>query len=401
MTDSLISAQQFCIKNERTKSTISDKYLVLFFCAFMLGLFIRNSTVELLFLSNSIKNVFDWGAKILILLTFIPCLPIILKRIKIDFLIWLIAFVLIVGLHYVIFPSNNVIFVETVKSFTMTILPCVICAYCIKDYKRLFNGLFKASCLISVLNIVILVLFTRGGFSGAESMGLSMTLIMPTNILLSYLFLGNKKAKASIIFLILTNSAMIMLYGSRGSILAVLTFIIFFFFTSKIKREKKLFITFSVFALILLASVFYRVILQGFITLFGHFGLSSRSLMLLLDGSFFNDNGRMDIWNSIFGLIKEKPFAIRGINADQLLETGIYHNSNTSHNIALEMWYSFGIIFGSLILIYFIYRIIRTLLEKDDDKRLIQLLYLTCFFPICLWSGSIWENAGWWVWLII
>ena len=99
--------------------------------------------------------------------------------------------------------------------------------------------------------------------------------------------------------------------------------------------------------------------------------------------------------------IKQNPYKIRGINADQLLKTGLYQSSNTSHNLVIEMVYSFGVVFGSIICLFFFWRFIKTLRKFKSARDVVRIVFLFGFFPICFWSGSIWVAACWWFWIIL
>ena len=153
---------------------------------------------------------------------------------------------------------------------------------------------------------------------------------------------------------------------------------------------------------VLISVVFSKQILQFAVRILNQIGMSSRTLDLLAASGFLADNGRMDIWTVLIENIKDSPFIIRGINADQLLQTGFYHNSNYAHNLFLELMYSFGIIFGGALSIWFINRFIKTLKTNvQNDQEMIRLLSMSSFFPICIWSGSLWTDMYCWVWLAI
>ena len=65
----------------------------------------------------------------------------------------------------------------------------------------------------------------------------------------------------------------------------------------------------------------------------------------------------------------------------------------------LELIYDLGIFIGTVITIYIIYAIIRTLLAKPSSYVHILQLLLFSFFPLLLWSDSIWRSIFFWVWI--
>lgn len=380
--------------------------LEFFFCVIVMGLFIRNVTYMTSFISFGNKELISMVVKAFILVVLVFCLPVIISRMDGNSGFALLASALFVVMHILIFSDNNSIFGETLNTFCTTILPAAICVHLIYDYNRFYAGVIKTAIFISGVNTFFLLSFFLGNYGGAEySMGYSQALVFPTNVLISLYFKNDRKKLTKLVYLVLiaTNVLSIIVFGSRGAIVSIVFFSIVMFieadnydFNKKVQRI----ILILVFLLILF--VLSKQILQFAIGNLNKIGMSSRTLELLVSSGFLADNGRMDIWRVIIDKIKDSPFAIRGINADQLLQTGFYHNSNYAHNLFLELIYSFGILIGGTLSVWFISKFIKTLRTNvQKDQEMIRFLFMSSFFPICIWSGSLWTDMYCWVWLAI
>ena len=318
----------------------------------------------------------------------------------------LLASALFVVMHILIFPDNNPIFGETLNTFCTTILPAAICVHLIYDYDRFYTGLIRTAIFISSVNTLFLLSFFLGNYGGAEySMGYSQALVFPTNVLISFYFKNDRKKLTKLVYLVLiaTNVLSIIVFGSRGAIVSIVFFTIVLFIKSdNYDFNKNVQRIILILVSLLILFVLSKQILQFGIGILNKIGMSSRTLELLVSRGFLADNGRMDIWRVIIDKIKDSPFAIRGINADQLLQTGFYHNSNYAHNLFLELIYSFGILIGGILSVWFINKFIKTLRTNvQKDEEMIRCLFLSSVFPICIWSGSLWTDMYCWVWLAI
>ena len=124
-------------------------------------------------------------------------------------------------------------------------------------------------------------------------------------------------------------------------------------------------------------------------------GLNSRTLNLLLSNNINHDSGRRELWAIVLSEICVSPFSIRGINADYLL-IGIY-----SHNFIIELLYEFGILLGVPFIIYIIYAIFKTVISKNNYYTNLLKILLFNFFPLILWSATIWTSMFFWIWLLL
>lgn len=390
-------------KNTLVMKIDEESMLIRVVCLLILGLYIRNASYVLSIFSANTKQIIYILIKGVILVAIIACVPVIIHRLSVGFTIVVICSVLFILLHILLFEDNNKIFLDTVNTFVTTILPGVICVYFIRDYVGLFNKFIIVATIISLINIGVFVLLVAGMFSAeGYSMGFSQSLIFPTNILIANLY-DKQTVKISSICLIILNALTIILFGSRGALVAIFVFLILMNIKNIHQNKKTIIYKIIMMVLaMLLVILFFNTIIGGLINCFERLGISSRSLELILQHDFFSNNGRIDIWKTIWSELSKHPFQIRGINADQLLRTGFYNTSNYSHNIFLELLYSFGIVFGGGLSIVFGTCFYKTYVGNIASKeQMLKILLLSPFFPLCIWSGSLWTDMYCWLWLAL
>lgn len=382
----------------------SESRLINVIWAIIIGLYIRNASYILSFFSTNNKQLISIIIRFIILLFILAALNVIIRLFSKRMLFSAIVSVTFVLIHMLIFSENNSVFFDTISTFIFSIFPGMLCIYCIFDYRLLYHKLINASYIVSLLNIFVFISLFSGRFVGSQySMGFSDALVFPTNVLIAHYFIRNKKNQNRFFssILILFNCVTIVLFGSRGSLISIFVFFLLMILKKIAKKDCQSLIRMAILVLLALGIVIFSdSILLTMINVFNKLGLSSRSLQLLISRDFLSNNGRFDIWETIINGIKEHPFLIRGINADQLLKTGFYHTSNYSHNLFLELIYSFGVILGGLISIVFFIGFYKTCKQNiKNDGSLVELLLLSPFLPACLWSGSLWINLYCWLWV--
>lgn len=113
------------------------------------------------------------------------------------------------------------------------------------------------------------------------------------------------------------------------------------------------------------------------------FGLSVRIFDKLLTRAVSSSSGRDRIGETLFSFIKENPFFGYGLCSDRVLSGGY------AHNVALELWTEFGVIFGTVIIIAVVVVLLRgyKATKEEGEKGLMLALIFSSFFKLFL-SGS-------------
>ena len=183
------------------------------------------------------------------------------------------------------------------------------------------------------------------------------------------------------------------MYGARGSLLAIVVASVVLAFRSS-KHKARFLVVFVVVSLMLIVmgSILGTVLVgessDGFLS-------GSRTFALLANGDISNDAGRFPIWNTLWADFLENPLAIRGICSEYPL-VGMY-----AHNFVIQLLHSFGLIIGGGCVIFIGYEAVSTLRMEPSADSDVATAYLMCFFPLLLWSGSIWSSVPFWTWLAV
>lgn len=221
-------------------------------------------------------------------------------------------------------------------------------------------------------------------------MGLGYACITCVMILL-WSFAENKKAIDLIGAIGLM--ALILLYGSRGPIVGISLFAVYFGIRYFHKKGQDI-ICVLMFIAIMIIVIFYNDIVDMLYNALNGMGIMSRSIYLFANQSLNYDSGRSTIWNVLVNEIQKNPFRIRGINSEYVV-TDTY-----AHNLFIELVYQHGIIIGGIALLYLLARIIDTLkLNVKEDASVICLIFLFAGIPSLMFSGSMWIAQNFWIWL--
>ena len=198
---------------------------------------------------------------------------------------------------------------------------------------------------------------------------------------------------------------MIFSSGSRGAVIwTVIMFLMILPFKWKnIESKKKiwlvLFLTVLSIAVVLIC-MNYQVILSWISSIFTRYGISSRTLLFLMEGSFSDGNGREQIYALAIDLIKTGGLFGHGVYGDRYT-IGNYFKWGYSHNIFLEFFVSFGYIGGAVASLSLIIGIFRLYRHCDTLKR--QIVFITFLIPSCklILSNSFWYTSGFWALLAL
>lgn len=371
-----------------------EKIIGIAVCCIITGLFLTNISYGIFQDNLLLYQLVNLGCKAIILGCLLVSCIFIMKRINIKIILYIAIFILTILIQLVFFQNLNDYFIDNLINYATVILPTVVCFLSIKDYEKILKYLIKTSFFIATFTAIAFIVFGNNLFKDGYSMGFANIMIFPTNTLIYYLF-NTKISKTKKVFttiLVLFNIFTIFAFGSRGALIDIVAFFIFSFIVNKKKTVGKYITIIATVIVMLVCITFYDDIIKYLISVFDDLGINSRTLTIL-STDLNHDSGRTEIWESILAKISENPFEIRGINAEYML-VGIY-----SHNMFLELIYDLGIFIGTVITIYIIYAIIRTLLAKPSSYVHILQLLLFSFFPLLLWSDSIWRSIFFWVWI--
>lgn len=321
---------------------------------------------------------------ITLLFVFLTILSIktIIKRIKrSDCALYLIPAIFF-GMS-ILLVSNNEYLSKYADVFLLRCLPLIIVGIAI-DFKTIKNELY----IISIISIYAYLVY-RFLFGGGMDLSndwyqeemVSAYNILP-HLLLIILFLFEKPSVINITTALI-GSVLLFSLGSRGPAFALLLFIFaYLLFIKKWKKpiKSKLVIVFSVVFILLLS----KPILELLKYISEKNGMSVRIFTRLAEGSIFDSSGRDELQDIVKDAIFKKPFVGYGFVYDRVLLSGTY-----THNIFLELFLTFGIPVGVLMLVFLTQLLLRAILygSTNFDKGFVLVL-ICCGLIKLLFSGS-------------
>ena len=210
--------------------------------------------------------------------------------------------------------------------------------------------------------------------------------ILPSVMYISYTAFKNNKLSNWVAAVI--SIATMLIYGTRGPILVIVVYFCIKIMSTIFKKgstkiKYAFFVVSAIFVALLLNGKIFTKFIQFLAGIFERFGFSSRIFDLFLEGNILDDNGRAALIESVVSAIKERPILGYGIMGDRVIA------GNYVHNLFLEVWCHFGVIVGTVLLIWLIFTVIRALrIEKDGF-----LLMLVCmvFTKLMLSSSYLYE----------
>lgn len=296
----------------------------------------------------------------------------------------IIIFILFVSvvllLSYVITPAISFAFPYFIQLLLSRFIPAFILFLNINESNGIFFEKMKWFIFVWIFYAVVGLIYipTHTNAWSQYSMTFSYNLLMPACILFYYNY---TKFKIGYFLTFLLISLAIVWRGSRGALLCLLVFILFFTLLSKSTKKKTAFIS-----IVLLLAVLFVINYDYFSSVLLNTFRNSRTLQMILNGSSNFDSGRGNIAQLYLGEIRNNPFAINGIFSDRVYYSyanGIKNldTTNYPHNFFIEVFYQFGVIIGSVLLIALLVLTIKTLhkvIRNKDQKSLCIFLYLIC-----------------------
>lgn len=241
---------------------------------------------------------------------------------------------------------------------------------------------------LSIISIYALAFykFVLGGGTNLTqyywSEAMSSSYYMLPHLLLVVLYTLNKPSILNVITSVF-GTLLTFSFGTRAPLLIVFIFVILYmmmFRTWKHPVRSRLFL--GGFAVLLIAS--FELIILIFQRVTQSWGMSVRLYSYLMRGGFFKVDSRKDIIDIVLAGIKTRPLTGYGFAGDRLF--GIIY----SHNIALELWSSFGWIVGSIVLAWIVITLICGIYAgKNDIQKGFVLLLICVSFIKLLISGTL------------
>lgn len=329
--------------------------------------------------------LYEYAIPIAIIVLALFSLPYMLRKVRPSDILFYIC-CLIVVLGNIVLNEETAAFIEQdlwrILGLALPMLFIGV-AYSHEDSK---NDLFWAS----IIGVIVMYAYqfyslSLGRELEADNMDAAYKLL-PSVMYLTYWAMEHKKLK----FWIISGVAMLMmfLFGTRGPIIAMATFLFFglFFgvFNHKSQISKLLYLVIFGCVIAFLCSGTAMVDAAKFLSdKFESMGFSTRVFDHFIEGEITKSNGRNLLYDNIIHAIEEKPILGYGLMGDRTI-VGFY-----VHNLFLEVLCQFGVVIGSMILLAMIGLPIIALIKtiKTDKFNFVLMLICTVFVKLMV-TGS-------------
>lgn len=185
-------------------------------------------------------------------------------------------------------------------------------------------------------------------------------------------------------------------YGSRGPLLGIVFFSLFSFVHMLLNRRmmkgyQKLLLIITIIIVLSLFVVLSESIFQSIDSFFSSKGISSRTISRILGGTLSWDNGRSSIASEA---LRNLNYLGHGPFSDQFF----FGEGNYCHNFFIEVLFDFGIVFGSILIIFTLYVLVSVFIKYNDSKWfwLFNVLLSFCSGRLLI-SGSFWTETLFWM----
>lgn len=363
---------------------ISKTIMSIFLLIFLMNYF-------LLFDFRIINGIFYITACIFIIMTIVR-LSNVIYNIIIKNIIFLLFVLIFMIFHMILFKNLNLIFISNLPRVIFICIPLFLFGKELNSCRMIYNLNEKIVSLILKMCICfeIVNIFVGIRIEG-YSMGISYSILFFLGIYLSKIKYSYKECVKIFYFI-----WFILKYGSRGSLLCILVYIVCLEVNNFIyKRE----LVKNILLLLCVVMIFYtkKQVFSFLQIIVNIFNISSRSIDLLIrnSGNGVYLSGRNILYSNIINIIKNNPLQIRGIFSERLINSGIY-----AHNIVLELLYQFGIVIGGLLIILIAILFFRIVFSNRQYlfNRVTFSLGIISLTRLMI-SSDVWINLEFWLWL--
>ena len=300
-------------------------------------------------------------------------LPKIFKSVRpFDIILGLIV-IIVCLLNVIIFPGNSFFLQNYLSTFLLLTFPLYYIGLTF-DIEKLYPWIYALSS-ITIVAFSLYKLFISEPMDDVESLYQgdmeSSYFVLPHVCVVSIAAI--RKPNYVNIPLSILGIIIISLLGSRGplicAILAIAVYLIFF------KEYKKPFLSYTL--IVIIAIMFVLSLEQIMMLLYNladSVGLSVRVFEKFFEGAFSTSESRERIKDILLEKIAENPIWGYGLFSDRVAA------GNYAHSIAIELWHSFGIFFGTFILGVMVFILVRAFLLIEKQKYEWACIFISLLF---------------------
>lgn len=331
------------------------------------------------------------GAPVLLVLTAFFCLSVWKKQFRLTDVLLYLLFVTIYYGSVSFYPDTEAFIEESNDQIVIQSMPYLFLGllFC---YDRCSTALHLMSIVAIACNVLFFYLMSgMSKFDGSleeENMNAAYWL-MPALMVVTSHMLQRKKLLDIVAWAV--GLLLLLFMGTRGPLVIYVFFVashVVFFTKTKHPKLVKVFT-------ILVAIVFYRfsdVIAMGLMAVSSSLGMSTRIFESMLEDNMIGlsaSSGRDSIISGLMThLIEDNPWGGYGLGSD-LQYDGQYY----SHNVIVEILFSFGFWVGGIMILALAILIWKAFKSCTSREERIFLMAMFCsgFMKVCFSSRFVWE----------
>lgn len=301
------------------------------------------------------------------------------SKVFLPIFITITILILLFILSYTIHMENEQYFGDIFKCLCTDIIPVCLIFYYIEDGKKILDYLKIPAELTCIYACIMPYSPMYTTIRNSREVNLYMTVgygsLLCCAIVAYYAIHYKSIIDITILIVTIINYT---LYANRGVLLCISGYLLFCFY-NEIKTAKKI-----LYSLVLIGvsgylyNNFYALMYKISNTL-DTYKIESRTLQMILNKQFVVDKARESIYKRCIIQISEKPFG-SGIGYDRIINSGV--QNSYAHNLELELWVQFGVIFGTFIIIAIFFTFFYMFFQKERNE--IRDLYMIFFIPFII-----------------
>ncbi len=295
------------------------------------------------------------------------------------------------------YPLDQMIKGNAFQTFVWWI-PVGLFASSVNNKEILYSVWVKASYILSFFTIVMFFFhLPEDNSNGATeyNMSFGFYIILPLLIQTAEFL---KKKSIWLLFLIVVETLMVLIYASRGVLLSMIFFAVYkFAFESKSRIRKMLASLALVLCVVILLSSIQSVA-ESALAVLDVFGFHSRSLEMLAGGVIDDTSGRDRIWAICYKMIEMHPLTGWGLGGEHYFLGYEYTGSNSElilassfnpHNGIIQNFVCMGVLGGLIANIVVLFPLLHLKQPRDRFTHDLLLVFASAsVIPICISSAG-------------
>lgn len=190
----------------------------------------------------------------------------------------------------------------------------------------------------------------------------------------------------------------VVIYGSRGSVFTYgIGLVLFLGYRIRIlSKIKQIFVWICAILGVAVVCSLYDTFIAGIYVLLSIANINSRTITMILNGSFMDGNGRDSISNLAIELIRSQGLLGSGAYGDRPV-IGPHYYWGYCHNIVLEFLIDFGVVIGGLLLCMIAFGCIIYYFRCDDWKQIGIFIVIFSMNMKLFFSDTFWGFRYFWL----